>query len=55
MIKTRGSFPTDDAALKLLYLAIRNMRLRSAPPPAWSEARAQFMILFSDRMGLSAT
>jgi len=24
IIKTRGSFPTDEAALKLLYLAIRN-------------------------------
>src|ERR1051326_2296785 len=28
IIKTRGSFPTDDAALKLLYLAIRNAGLR---------------------------
>jgi putative transposase len=55
VVKTRGSFPTDDAALKLLYLAIRNMRLRSAPPPAWSEARAQFMILFADRIELSAS
>jgi putative transposase len=55
VIKTRGSFPTDDAALKLLYLAIRNMRLRSAPPPAWSEARAQFMILFADRIDPSAS
>ena len=24
IIKTRGSFPTDDAAMKLLYLAIQN-------------------------------
>jgi transposase-like protein len=24
IIKTRGSFPNDDAALKVLYLAIRN-------------------------------
>jgi hypothetical protein len=28
IIKTRGSFPNDDAALKLLYLAIRNAGLR---------------------------
>jgi transposase-like protein len=53
VVKTRGSFPTDDAALKLLYLAIRHMKLRAAPSPAWSEARAQFAILFSDRIGLS--
>jgi putative transposase len=29
IIKTRGSFPTDDAALKLLYLAIKNAGLRT--------------------------
>ena len=28
IIKTRGSFPNDDAALKLLYLAIKNAGLR---------------------------
>jgi putative transposase len=28
IIKTRGSFPDDDAALKLLYLAIKNAGLR---------------------------
>lgn len=28
IIKTRGSFPNDDAALKLLYLAIKNASLR---------------------------
>ena len=28
IIKTRGSFPSDDAALKLLYLAIKNAGLR---------------------------
>lgn len=55
VVKTRGSFPTDDAALKLLYLAISHMTLRSAPSPAWSEARAQFAILFSDRIDPSAS
>lgn len=25
MTKARGSFPTDDAAMKLLYLALRNI------------------------------
>lgn len=28
IIKTRGSFPNDDAALKLLYLAIKNAGMR---------------------------
>lgn len=29
-IKTRGSFPTDDAATKLIYLAIRNFEKMAA-------------------------
>jgi putative transposase len=28
IVKTRGSFPNDDAALKLLYLAIKNAGMR---------------------------
>jgi putative transposase len=35
-IKTRGSFPTDDAALKLLYLAIRNAGLRWRRAVEWT-------------------
>jgi putative transposase len=38
IIKTRGSFPNDDAALKLLYLAIKKppaMKARSA----WASAK----------------
>ena len=30
IIKTRGSFPNDDAALKLLYLAIKNAGIEVA-------------------------
>ena len=54
MIKTRGSFPTDDAALKLLYLAIRNAGLRWRRPIEWTAAMSQFAILFGDRFVLSA-
>lgn len=32
VIKTRGSFPTDEAALKLVYLALRNITARWAMP-----------------------
>jgi len=32
IIKTRGSFPNDDAALKLLYLTIRNAGMRWRRP-----------------------
>ena len=54
VIKTRGSFPTDDAALKLLYLAIRNAGLRWRRPVEWTAAMNQFAILFGDRFVLSA-
>ena len=53
IIKTRGSFPTDDAALKLLYLAIQNAGLRWRRPIEWTAAMNQFAILFGDRFVLS--
>jgi putative transposase len=54
IIKTRGSFPTDDAALKLLYLAIQNAGVRWRRPIEWTAAMGQFAILFGDRFVLSA-
>jgi putative transposase len=54
IIKTRGSFPTDDAALKLLYLAIQNAGVRWRRPVEWTAAMGQFAILFGDRFVLSA-
>ena len=38
IIKTRGSFPNDDAALKLLYLAIRNAGMRWRRSTEWTAA-----------------
>jgi putative transposase len=49
IIKTRGHFPTDEAALKLLYLAIRNIQLRWGTAPEWKAALPHFVILFGDR------
>jgi len=54
IIKTRGSFPTDEAALKLLFLAIRNAGLRWCRPIEWTAAMGQFAILFGDRFEPSA-
>lgn len=45
IIKTRGAFPSDEAARKLLFLAIRNAGLRWRRPIAWTEAMSQFAIL----------
>ena len=38
IIKTRGSFPTDEAALKLRFLAIRNAGLRWRRALEWTTA-----------------
>jgi putative transposase len=51
IIKTRGSFPTDEAALKLLYLALRNITQRwTMPVKDWRAALNRFAIIFEDRM-----
>jgi putative transposase len=50
IIKTRGHFPNDDAATKLIWLALRNISaawLRTSP--AWRPAMNQFAILYGDR------
>ena len=50
IIKTRGHFPTDDAATKLLWLALRNITAdwgRAAKE--WREAMNQFAIAYGDR------
>ena len=44
-----GSFPSDDAALKLLYLAIKNAGLRWRRGIEWTTAMGQFSIQFGDR------
>ena len=49
IIKTRGHFPTDEAALKLLYLALRNMQTRWATTQQWIAALPHFAVLFGDR------
>jgi putative transposase len=49
IIKTRGSFPNDDAALKLIYLAIKNAGLRWRQGVAWRAAMGQFAIQFGAR------
>ena len=49
--KNRGSFPTDDAALKLLYLALRNISKKwTMPIRLWKQALNQFVILFPGRL-----
>ena len=50
IIKNRGHFPSDDAATKLLYLALRNAAKKwTMPSRIWKQALNQFAILFQDR------
>lgn len=51
IIKTRGHFPNDQAATKLLYLALRNIEKGwKAAPKEWLPALNQFDILFGERL-----
>ncbi len=50
VIKTRGHFPTDDAATKLIWLALRNITAEWRRPAShWRAAMNQFAILYDDR------
>jgi transposase-like protein len=52
IVKTRGHFPTDDAASKLIWLAPRNITADwGRPAHHWKEAMNQFAILYDDRFG----
>ena len=48
-ITTRGPFPTEDAATKLIYLAIRNLEKGGRNVRQWFAARNQFAIMFEER------
>jgi putative transposase len=48
-VVTRGSFPTDEAATKLIYLAIRSFEKTGRAVREWVAARNQFAILYPER------
>jgi transposase-like protein len=50
IIKTRGHFPSDDAASKLIWLALRNITADwTRASHDWKTAMNQFAILYQDR------
>ena len=50
IIKTRGHFPSDDAATKLIWLALRNITSEwSRAAHDWKAAMNQFAILYAER------
>ena len=49
-VRVRGHFPTDEAAMKLLFLVLnRTEREWRMPPREWAMAKAQFAVLFGER------
>lgn len=55
VIKTRGSFPHEEAALKLLFLALEHIARKWTRPLAdWKAALNQFAILLDGRVPMAA-
>ena len=50
IIKTRGSFPSEESALKLLYLAIQNLTAKWDTIQNWKEAMNRFQITDGERI-----
>lgn len=48
-LKTKGSFPTEEAATKLIFLAIRNFEKGGRAVREWVAARNQLAIMFAGR------
>ena len=49
-VRTRGHFPGDDAAMKLLYLVLNQAAAEwKKPPREWIEAKTQFAVIFGER------
>ena len=50
-VRTRGHFPTDDAAMKLLYLVLRQVAGEwKMPPRERCEAKTRLAIMFDERL-----
>lgn len=51
LTKHRGAFPSDEALMKLLYLALRNISKRwTLPIRDWKAALNRFTIQFEERI-----
>ena len=50
IIKTRGSFPSEDAAVKLLYPALRNVSAKWDTIQHWKQAMNHFQMLWGERI-----
>jgi putative transposase len=49
-VLNRGHFPHDEAAMKLIWLQLREITKNwKMPPREWAAAKAQFAVVFGDR------
>jgi putative transposase len=49
-VRTRGHFPTDEAAMKLLFLVLnRSEKEWKMRPPEWVMAKVQLAVIFGER------
>ena len=49
-VRIRGHFPSDEAAMKLIWLQLREITKNwKMPPREWAAAKAQFAVVFGDR------
>ena len=49
-VRARGHFPTDDAAIKLIFLVLNRAEKEwRMPPREWAMAKTQFAVIFGDR------
>jgi len=48
-IKTRGAFPSEEAALKVMYLALRNLARKWNAVQGWKEALNRFALVWEAR------
>ena len=56
IIKTRGAFPNEQSAVKLIYLALKNVTAKwhRGHVDHWKEALNQFTVLWEDRIRAAA-
>jgi putative transposase len=54
-VRSKGHFPTDDAAKKLIYLAMRGVAEKwKRPPHFWAQAKSEFAIRFEERFSMAS-
>jgi putative transposase len=54
VLRAKGSFPTEESVFKLLFLALRNAKVKWRRSRDWNSAMLHFQILFADRIPAEA-